>query len=260
MKNLELINLRKNKLLNSPFLQSFDQESMLKQYNQVLEPGNQLNIGGNCFGLCMDYTRHIESHRNINTPHDYKAKLEKKSTIISPNFGKRIAHYQNFLQLNLKHKPLKSSNDITSLISSSDNHRDIIGLSFHTNSLAESSVAHIIAIEPVLDNHTQKLQGFRIFDPNFGIFDTNNNINMSIEIMTDLMDFYNAHNLVHTKTINLSKKVAQYSLIKQADEGINHQYSKDQKYLDGNTKLAEKDLYSVLKYAIETNNHQVAEA
>ena len=200
-----------------------------------------LSNWGVCFGLCVDYARHIINHNNSSEEKgDYTAKLKLKleaSDEKSKNFTKRIDDYQSYLQYGRIFFQLKDSNistDNNRFIQSvtDDNTSSIIGLRFVNN-----IGGHIIAIHAIRDEE-QKLVGYKVFDPNIGEFDCSNesaavNAEHCNEVIKYIGKLYSqkGYNMEDCITTDLEKLVTDYELIKPKDRS---QYSKAQKYLETN--------------------------
>ena len=235
------------KLSKSPYLTSPLKKgqafliSLSWLYSIIKIDFQNLKLEGVCNGLCLDYARHVVSHRNTNTRSDYIAKLKRKLTIFgkdSKNFIKRINMYQGEMQASEEDRvSIQDSSDIfnnnqfikslpASFINSS-----VIGLSFRGK-----KGGHIIAIQAI-KNYRLELIGYKIFDPNIGEFDCSKseiaaeNIQHFNEVLKDIYEMYGVVGVIDCSVSDLEKKVKEYELVKLRDSS---EYKSEYKYLDNN--------------------------
>ncbi len=235
------------KLSKSPYLTSplgRGQTGLISKswlYSIVEADFPNLKSEGVCNGLCLDYARHIVSHRNTNTKSDYIAKLKRKFTIFGKNsktFAKRINMYQKDLQSSEQDRvTIQNSSTIFGnhqFIESLPNEfsaSSIIGLSFKGE-----KGGHIIAIQAI-KNDQSDIIGYKIFDPNVGELDCSksevaaDNIQHFNEVIQDIYEMYSAVETISCSVTDLEKKVEKYELVKPQDRS---KYKSEYKYLDHN--------------------------
>ena len=242
--------------LASPFGLSGQGDLIFKSYlASFVQDLPTLDSQGVCNGLCVDYARHVISHKNSKTKSDYIAKLKRKFTVFgknSKNFAKRTQLYQEDLQSSIVGGDIKLSNASSEIndnkfIESLPKELDtssVIGLTF-----SGAHSGHIIAIQ-VIKNDNSEITGYKIFDPNIGEFDFSKSGSAAEstqhcnEVIKNIYHMYEAVGMKNCSTVDLEKLVTTYELVKTKNLP---QYRSEAKYLDKNPNkqaIQNKKLYN----------------
>ena len=240
-------------------ISKFSQNDCFDRYPESVKSGI-------CNGFCIDYTRHVISHKNSARKSNYIAKLKRKFSDPKKdpkNFIKRTLGYQKNLQARLVRETKKANIDFTHIADSKFieflpkkfRSSSVIGLSF----VGDDKTGHIIAIQVI--RKEGEIFGYKIFDPNFGEYNcatakstvTGNTRHCNNQIK-DLFQYY-SDRVHHCCVSDLEKLVTKYELVKPKNKS--KEYHSEYKYLEHNPLRQAKDKKLFLDYVFNGDTSQV---